>query len=122
MVEEVQAVVPLQAGVVVGGDLQVEDGVHSELRGIIETQLSSRHGASAEKEEDVQLLFAGKVRCIRCMFTTSRVAMFLLVMAVKVPRMQNCQEWWRVAASVAPGEQDVWTVEMDRPVQAEQPQ
>ena len=57
MVEEVQAVVPLQAGVVVGGDLQVEDGVHSELRGIIDTRLSSRHGDNAEKEEDVQLLF-----------------------------------------------------------------
>ena len=48
--------------------------------------------------------------------------MFLLVMAVKVPGMQNCQEWWRVAASVAPGEQDVWAVEMDRTVQAEQPE
>ena len=41
--------------------------------------------------------------------------MFLLVMAVKVPGMQNCQEWWRVAASVAPGEQDVWALELDRP-------
>ena len=37
--------------------------------------------------------------------------MFLLVMAVKLPGIQSCQEWWRVAASVAPGEQDVWTVE-----------
>ena len=57
MVEEVQAVVPLQAGVVVGGDLQVEDGVHSELRVIVETRLPSRHGDNAKKEEDVQLLF-----------------------------------------------------------------
>ena len=56
MVEEVQAVVPLQAGVG-GGDLQVEDGVHSELRVIVETRLPSRHGDNAEKEEDVQLLF-----------------------------------------------------------------
>ena len=55
MVVEVQAVVSLQAGVVAGGDLQVEDGVHPELRVIIETQLP-RHGENAEKEEDVQLL------------------------------------------------------------------
>ena len=45
--------------------------------------------------------------------------MFLLVMAVKVPGMQNCQEWRRVASSVALGDQDVWTVELDKPVQAE---
>ena len=50
MVEGVQAVVSLQAGVVVGGDLQVEDGVHSELRVIIETQLP-RHGENAEEED-----------------------------------------------------------------------
>ena len=56
MVKGVQAVVSLQAGVVVGGDLQVEDGVHSELRVIIKTQLPGRLGANVEKEEDVQLL------------------------------------------------------------------
>ena len=77
MVEEVQAVVPLQAGVVVGGDLQGEDGVHSELRGIIETRLPSRHGDNAEMEEDVPLLLSGKVRSIHCMFTTARLAMSL---------------------------------------------
>ena len=85
MVEGVQAVVSLQAGVVVGGDLQVEDGVHSELRVIIETQLPGRLGANVEKEEDVQLLFVGKMRFMRCMFTTARLSMFLLAMAVKVP-------------------------------------
>ena len=76
----------------VGGDLQVEDGVHSELRVIIETQVP-RHGENAEKEEDVQLLCRQerKMRCMRCMFSTARLAMFLLAMAVKVPEMQNCQ-------------------------------
>ena len=85
MVVEVQAVVSLQAGVVAGGDLQVEDGVHSELRVIIETQLP-RHGENAEKEEDVQLL-CRQERCVLCMFTSARLAMFLLAMAVKVPEM-----------------------------------
>ena len=34
---------------------------------------------------------ARKMRFMRCMFTTARLAMFLLAMAVKVPEMQNCQ-------------------------------